>query len=74
MNKDIQAVLVTEDYRGDHGKDVRIALELKTGETVYQLIERVFDRLKRYRSGNKYRYQDHIELKLVRPAKEVKDE
>ena len=63
MNREIHAVLITEDYRGDHGADIRIALETDDDETVYQLVERIFDGTK----DEKYRYQDHIELRIVKP-------
>ena len=70
MDRDIQAVLVTDDYRGDHAKDIRIAIEIDRNETVYQFVERVFDKLKLKKHDKKYRYQDHIELRIVRPENE----
>ena len=67
MKRKIQATLVTEDYRGDHGADVRIAIEINNDETVYQFIERIFGNTK---GADDYRYQDHIELRIVKPANE----
>ena len=66
MDRKIHADLVTEDYRGDHGADIRIALETDNNETVYQFMERIFDGTKE----EKYRYQDHIELRIVKPIQE----
>ena len=65
MNREIQATLVTDDFRGDHAAEVKIALEIDDDETIYQFMERIFDKHKK--QSNDYRYQDYIELRLKKP-------
>lgn len=36
----LQITLVTEDYRGDHAADVRIALDADPNETIAALVDR----------------------------------
>lgn len=54
----ISILLVTSEFRGDHAADVRIAHEVKPGETVEELVGRLID------SRN---FADVIELRRVKP-------
>lgn len=65
MENKIQALLITDDYRGDHAADVKIAIEIDPDETVYQFVKRIFGIHKG--DAKFYKYQDHIELRIVKP-------
>lgn len=71
MSKQIVVELVTEDFRGDHARDVRIALDVDKDETIGELTKRAFSINKRRNGlslkGDKTRYQDHLEIRLTRP-------
>lgn len=62
MSEKISVLLRTSEYQGDHSDAVSIACELREGETVQQLAERL---LKDGSYSNKF--HDVIELRLVRP-------
>lgn len=51
--------LVTSDYRGDHAADVSVAVDVRTGETVADLVARLLGGA-RQGVGN-----DRIELRVV---------
>lgn len=56
----LSVLLKTNEFRGDHAADVTLAYELRPGETVEQLAERII------RQGrNKDAYADVIEIRLV---------
>ena len=57
-----QITLVTDQYRGDHSADVRLAVNVINGETVDQLVSRVFTD----------KPTDVLEIRLIRamPGKE----
>lgn len=47
----LSVILKTVDYRGDHITDVSIAYELKVGETVVELAERLLKHNNLIRDG-----------------------
>ena len=59
MNKKISVLLYTSDYRGDHSADMVIAYDLKDGETVEELAERLI------KKNNLGGYTDHIEVRWI---------
>ena len=58
----IQITVITSDYRGDHAADVRIAHEVDMDETVRDLVKRTL-----IRENGHPKYEDHIEIRLIRP-------
>ena len=57
----------TEAYRGDHGADVVEAYELKDGETVEDLMCRIFGLT--FRDGSMIpRYQDWVTIRFMKEA------
>lgn len=60
----ISALLSTSNYRGDHSKDCMIAIDVKEGETVAALTERILNERTR---------TDHIELRIVAEEDKLAD-
>jgi len=53
----INCLHVTQDYRGDHSADVKVAIEVKPNETVEELCQRTIGMLKN---------TDHLELRMAK--------
>lgn len=66
---------VTEDYRGDHSTDVRIAVEVQPGETVEALARRILATRPGAQPWEKgeIRLVDHIEVRLAMPAPDTRE-
>lgn len=64
----IIAVFHTVDFRGDHAADVTTLNEVREGETVEELANRLFN--KRHHAPEEY---ERIELRTVRYLAEVEE-
>lgn len=62
MSNQISVLLHTSEYRGDHSADVVKAYEIKEGETVEELVERLIA------EQSSWAYTDHIELRRINPS------
>ena len=63
----ISVLLATSEDRGDHAADVRVAHDVRPGETVEELVRRLLFR-RRGRGGSRVPEpipSDHIELRAV---------
>lgn len=58
----IQILQYTDDFRGDHAADVKIAHEVDPDETIRDLVKRLL-----FNNKSHPRYMDHIEIRLARP-------
>lgn len=69
----ISVLLATSENRGDHAADLRVAHEVRPGETVEELVRRLLHR-RRGRGGSRVPEpipSDHIELRVVVEPSEV---
>ena len=61
----ISVLLSTSENRGDHAADIRVAHDVRPGETVEEMVRRLLFRRRGHPRGPQPIPSDHIELRVV---------